>query len=135
MFRRVPRLFLEESAEGRGVGERQVVGNLLNGLARRVDEEDASPDDGFEDELLHGISADRLHEGGEIFRRETEFVGIERHLAFVLEVLADEGDELPEYLCCPCRNLRPVGYVRREEVAEAVGEADEQQLPLVVPVG
>ena len=54
-------MFLEESAEGRGIGEVEFVGDFLYGLARTCHEEDGTADDCLEDKVLNGVATNALH--------------------------------------------------------------------------
>ena len=54
-------LFLEEGAEGRGIGEMEFVGDFQYGLARARHEENGTTDDCLEDKVLDCIATDALH--------------------------------------------------------------------------
>ena len=87
-------LLLEECAEGRGVGEIEIVGYFLYAFVGAGDEVDGFLCDSLEDELLHRTARYRLYELCEVFGRETQAVSVEAHAALVHVVGVDELHQL-----------------------------------------
>ena len=77
-LRRHARLLLEERAEARRIGEVEVVGYLGHGLVRAVEQRHGAARYGLEHQFLHGVSAHRLRQFGQVFGREEQLVGVER---------------------------------------------------------
>ena len=129
--RRHAHLLLEESAESRGIGKVQQVGNLLNALVGGADERDSLLGDGLEYELLHGAARHRLDERREVFGRQTQAVGIEAHAAFADVVAVYELHELHEGVELAARFVVAVLRQLAEYAAEPVGQREQKQPSLV----
>ena len=124
-------MFLEESAEGGGIGETEFVGDFLYGLARARHEEDGTADDCLEDKVLNSVAADALHHRGEIFGRETQTVGIEGDTALLRIVVADKGYQFDEDV-----NLMPGCLATLHDLAieyrtETIGETEHEKFALM----
>ena len=124
-------MFLEESAEGRGIGEAEFVGDFLDGLARTCHEEDGTADDCLEDKVLNSVAADALHHRGEIFGRETQTGGIEGDTALLRVVVADKGYQFDEDVNLMSRRLASLYHLAVEDRAKTIGETEHKQLALV----
>ena len=125
-------MLFEESAEGRSVREVQGISNLLHRHTGGGEQEDAAADDGAEYELLQGISADFLGDGGEVFRREAKLVSIEVHIAVLHEILAYKVQQAFEDFHPSSLPVRSLVDVAAEDVAHTVGEGHEQEFSLFV---
>ena len=132
VLRRSPCMFLEESTECRGVREVQGISNFLYRHTGGGKQEDATADDGAEDELMEGISADVPCDGGEVFRREAKLVSIEVHIAVLHEILAYKVQQAFEDFHPSSLPVRSLVDVAAEDVAHTVGEGHEQEFSLFV---
>ena len=91
---RHPHLLLEERAESRGIGEVEDVGYLLYALVRRGYERDGTLRYRLKHQLLHRAARHRLNQGREVFRRQTQTVGIEADTSLTVVITVDELHEL-----------------------------------------
>ena len=98
-------LLLKERAEGRSVGEMQDVGNFLYALVRCGYERNGTLCYCLENKLLHGAARHRLYQGSEVFRRQTQTVGIEADTSLAVVILVDELHQLHVCLELACRSI------------------------------
>ena len=86
LLRRCPCLFPEKRTEVGSIRKVEVIRYFLYALLRVLKQRNALTDNGFEHQLLHRISTNRLGQYREILRRQTKFICIKLH-ATLLHVM------------------------------------------------
>ena len=107
---------LEEFVEDRLVGEVEFVDDLLDGDVGVFQHVLGLEDDEGVDPVRGAAAAGLLYQFGQIFRRQAELVGVERHAALAVVVLGDELDEAVEKLLEAEGRGGCAGFLGREDV-------------------
>ena len=106
----------EEFVEDRLVGEVEFIDDLLDGGVGILQHVLGLEDHEGVDPVGGAAAAGLLYQFRQIFRRQAELVGVERHAAFAVVVLGDELDEAVEKLLEAYGGDGTAGFLGREEI-------------------